>query len=119
VNKFPIRNFIPNNILSIVLLLFISCGDKREVNISQTIQFEGKIYLLDAEDPFSGILYHEYPNGQREYEGEYKNGKPNGYLIYWYDSDVKMREGKLKSGSPTGRWTYYNPDGSIKEIIDH
>jgi len=90
-----------------------------QVPISQTIQFEGKIFLLDDEEPFSGIVFNEYPNGQREYEGKYKNGIPNGMLTYWYENGVKKREGILKNGVPAGRWTYYNSDGSVKEIKDH
>ena len=90
-----------------------------QVPISQTIQFEGKIFLLDYEEPFSGIVFNEYPNGQREYEGKYKNGIPNGMLTYWYENGVKKREGILKNGVPVGRWTYYNSDGSVKEIKDH
>ena len=74
---------------------------------------------MEANDPFSGIVFNTYPNGQREYIGEYKDGKPNGLLVYWYENGVKKREGELKNGVPAGRWTYYNSDGSIKEIKDH
>ncbi len=44
---------------------------------------------------------------------------PNGTLTYYFENGLKMREGILKNGSPKGRWTYYNLDGSIKEIKDH
>ena len=116
VNKFRIWKFIPNSILSFLLLLFFACGEKPEVHISKTIQFEGKIYRLNEEEPYSGIVFNEYPNGQREYEGLYKNGKPNGNLVYWYENGSIKREGRLKNGSPIGKWTYYNRDGSIQKI---
>ena len=108
-----------NIILISIALLQFSCGKKPEIHISKTVQFEGKIYLLDSDDPFTGILFNEYSNGQREYEGSYKKGVPNGTLIYYFENGLKMREGILKNGSPVGRWTYYNSDGSIKEIKDH
>ena len=54
-----------------------------------------------------------------EYEGEYKDGQPNGLLIYWYENGQKMREGKLKNGSPIGRWKYYDQDGLLDKTIDH
>ena len=111
--------FLINIILSSIFLLQLSCGETEEVHISKTVQFEGKIYLINSDDPFSGTLFNEYSNGQREYEGSYKKGVPNGMLIYYFDNGFKMREGRLKNGSPKGRWTYYNSDGSIKEIIDH
>ena len=110
---------IPNIIFYLFLILFIACSEKPEIHISKTVQFEGKIYLLDSEDPFTGILFNEYSNGQHEYEGSYKKGVPNGTLIYYFENGLKMREGILKNGSPAGRWTYYNSDGSIKEIKDH
>ena len=74
---------------------------------------------MNAEEPFSGIVFNEYPDGQREYEGLYKNGKPNGNLVYWYENGSIKREGRLKNGSPIGRWTYYNLDGSIEKTTDH
>ena len=108
-----------NIILISIALLQFSCSEKLESHISKTVQFEGKIYLLDSDDPFTGILFNEYSNGQREYEGNYKKGVPNGILIYYFENGLKMREGILKNGSPAGRWTYYNSDGSTKEIKDH
>ena len=119
VNKFRIRKFIPNSILYFIILLFISCGEKPEVDIINTVQFEGKIYRLNEEEPFSGIVFNEYPDGQREYEGLYKHGKPNGNLVYWYENGSIKREGRLKNGSPIGRWIYYNLDGSIEKTTNH
>ena len=110
---------IPNIIFYLFLILFIACSEKPEIHISKTVQFEGKIYLLNSDDPFTGILFNEYSNGQREYEGYYKNGVPSGKLTYYFDYGSKMREGVLKNGSPAGQWIYYNSDGSINEIIDH
>ena len=96
-----------------------SCGEKIEIDISNTIIFDGKLFEIDNEKPFSGVVFNTYPNGQREYQGEYKNGKPNGLLVYWYESGQKMRAGELKKGSPTGRWKYYNKEGSLTKTIDH
>ena len=81
--------------------------------------FEGKIYEMDKEKPFSGMVYNTYPDGQKEYEGEYYSGKPNGLLRYWYKNGNKMREGKLKDGVPVGKWTTYKDDGSIQQAIEY
>ena len=89
------------------------------MHIAQTIMFEGKLYLADSKDPFSGIIYNTYPNGQREYTGEYKDGKPSGLLVYWYENGNKMREGRLQAGTPIGRWIIYKENGLIQETIDH
>ena len=119
VNKFPILKFVSNSIFLTVLLLHFSCGDKIEVHISQTIMFEGRLYKMDSKDPFSGIVYNTYPDGLREYEGEYKDGKPNGLLTYWYNNGNIMREGRLKDGMPIRRWITYKEDGTVQNIMDH
>ena len=102
-----------------IALLQFSCAEKPEIHISKTILYEGKLYEIDAENPFSGMVFNTYPDGQREYEGEYKEGKPNGLLMYWFKNGNKMREGKLKDGMPVGRWITYKDDGSVQETMDH
>ena len=74
---------------------------------------------MDSKDPFSGIVYNTYPDGLREYEGEYKDGKPNGLLTYWYNNGNIMREGRLKDGMPIRRWITYKEDGTVQNIMDH
>lgn len=108
-----------NNSLIFCFILFFACSQTEEMNIDRTIQFEGKLYKLNSEDPFTGIIYNNYSNGQREFQGHYVKGVPNGKLIYFFDNGLKMREGDLKNGVPKGRWTYYNIDGSIKKIEDN
>ena len=119
INKFNICKFLINSILISILLFQFSCGEKIEIDISNTIIFDGQLFEIDNDKPFSGVVFNTYPNGQREYEGKYKNGKPNGSLVYWYESGNKMREGKLKNGSPVGRWKYFNQEGSLTKTIDH
>ena len=106
---------IQNIVLSSCIALQLSCGDQREISIKEAIQFEGKMYLLNEDDPFSGIIYDLYDNGHREYEGHYKDGKPNGPLINYYENGNIKRKGSLKNGIPSGVWTYYKLDGSIEK----
>ena len=116
-NKFHILKFYKINILFSIFLLCISCTELSDIHIENAIMFEGRIYKKDEKSPFSGFVYNLYSNGQLEYKGKYKDGKPNGNLIYWYDNGQKMREGKLKDGVPVGQWDYFNSDGSHKKII--
>lgn len=109
-------------LFNLVVLIFLcaSCSKKdNEVHLSETIIFEGELFQLESNDPYSGIVYNTYLNGKREYEGKYINGRPNGSLIYWYQSGNKMRHGELKDGIPIGRWNYYNEDGSLNKYIDY
>ena len=101
------------------MLFGYSCSKKLDVDITKTLVFDGKLYEMDKDLPFSGVIYNTYASGKREYEGVYVKGRPNGLLIYWYENGQKMREGKLKNGSPIGRWEYYNQDGLLNKTIDH
>ena len=112
--------FIINSILSFILLFILSCdGEQIELHISNTVMFSGKLYKIDENKPFSGIVYNTYQNGQREYSGEYKNGIPNGSLVYWHNNGKKMREGELKDGKPFGRWVIFDDAGNIKKYIEN
>lgn len=35
---------------------------------------------------------------------------------FWYDDDQKEWEGKYKNGKPEGRWTYWNESGVIYPV---
>ena len=118
VNKFRICKLYINRILVAFIFLY-GCGENQNVHLSDTVIFEGKLYKMDSEKPFSGLVYNTYSNGKREYEGEYKHGKPNGLLLYWYEDGALMRKGKLKNGSPIGLWKYYYRDGTIEKTINY
>ena len=113
------KSFLKTIIKLIFLIIFFSCNDPIEIHISNTIIFEGKLFQLNSDTPYTGSVFNTYPNGQREYLGHYKNGRPNGKLIYWYKNGNKKREGKLQDGIPIGTWTIYNQNGSINETITH
>ena len=34
--------------------------------------FEGKLFEMDKDQPFSGLVFNTYPDGQKEYEGKYE-----------------------------------------------
>ena len=112
--------FLQINYIFIIIIFFIfSCGNKEKIHISKTIIFEENLYKIDDEAPFSGFVYNNYDSGEIEYKGEYNEGKPNGWLIYWFVNGNKMREGKLKNGSPIGLWKYYNDDGTLDKKIQY
>ena len=57
-------------------------------------------------------LFHE--NGQKQSEGEYKNGKQNGHWIGWYANGQKSKEGGFKNGKQEGLWTSWYENGRKK-----
>ena len=48
--------------------------------------FEGKLYELNSDKPFSGMVFNTYPSGSREYEGDYKNVEQHFNLAIVSDS---------------------------------
>jgi antitoxin component YwqK of YwqJK toxin-antitoxin module len=48
-------------------------------------------------------FWHE--NGQKEAEGNFKDGKADGLQTGWYENGQKQREGNFKDGKEDGVWT--------------
>ena len=53
--------------------------------------------------------WHE--NGQKRYEGSYKDGKMDGKWTNWYDNGQKKNEGSHKDGYSNGKWTGWYSNG--------
>jgi antitoxin component YwqK of YwqJK toxin-antitoxin module len=47
------------------------------------------------------------------------DGYKNGLLTSWYPNGQKEYEGTFKDGYRLGKWTYYNEDGSLNEVVEH
>ena len=84
-------------ILSIVCLMFAVVGYSEK--ITDTIQQRnGLTYIPNETTPFTGIYIRTYPNGQKQKEINYKDGKKEGLTINWYENGQKESEGNYKDG---------------------
>ena len=119
INKFYLMRFINNYIFFFLILFIVCCSEVKKVHISNTIMFSGKLYELNESEPFNGIVFNTYEEGEIAYEGLYKNGLPDGKLIYWFKNGMVKREGNLKQGVPVGRWTEYEIDGTLEKQVDY
>lgn len=54
-----------------------------------------------------------YPDGILKFEGNYKNGKPNGYGRFFFQSGRLQYEGMWANGNYHGEGTLYDEDGNI------
>ena len=45
--------------------------------------------------------------------------KAEGPWVSYYDNGQKKEEGMYKNGFEVGKWTFYNEDGSVKEVKEH
>ena len=59
-----------------------------------------------------GVNTEWYENGNKKYEGHFKNGKENGFVVKWSDSGEKIYEKKfLDVNDPRCLgWAYFTLD---------
>jgi len=55
----------------------------------------------------------DYPKGQLEYEGNYKEGKEEGVHKQWHQDGQLYSEGNYKEGKQEGLWEWWYQNGSI------
>ena len=59
----------------------------------------------------NGIHTTYYENGQKEYEGFYKDGELDGLYTTWYDNGQKKKEVNFKEGKEDGLETQWFKNG--------
>jgi len=94
-----------------LVLLLVSCADEREV--PQLEERNGLMYEPNKEEPYTGKHVTYYENEQKKGEGNYKEGKLDGFVTLWYENGQKQREGNTKEGKHDGLWTYWDKNGNI------
>lgn len=110
----------------------------------KTYQGQYTYFSNETNQPYTGILYAKYPNGNYLSRQEFKNGIGNGTWTNYYENGhiseqgtyVDNRvEGAIKKYYDTGilksegiyrewrirvgEWKYYDAEGQLKEIINH
>ncbi len=127
-NKNEVSNDLIRNILSINGVTGIFLGkDFLSVNKKENINWEDLKHIVIS-------FINEYYADGKEWKGEQKDEKYNGQGIYTHPNGLKYIGewkdgkfiGKIESegntdfwGSYDGKWTYYNEDGSIKEVKEY
>ena len=59
---------------------------------------DGLYYKAGDPAPYNGSAVLTYANGQRKFEGFFKNGLRDGTCVAWYANRKKQREGKFQDG---------------------
>ena len=104
----------------IILLfsLFISINSYGG-NFKESICFETDeqniVFLPNETDAYTGQYLCKYDNGQKEKEGNYKDGKLDGKWTWWNKNGQKVRQKNYKNGKLDGKlieWFQFN--GQIK-----
>ena len=103
---------VPANKLSKEDNEFISSLDKPEGVNSEELEYrEGFYYLLDSDTPYTGNSFTLWKNGQKQVEGNYKDGKPDGLWLKWHKNGQKRSEENWKDGKPNGLWVNWHENG--------
>ena len=59
------------------------------VNENELEERESIFYLKGSDTPYTGKYYSLHPNGQKEVEGHYKDGKTHGPMVFWHKNGQK------------------------------
>ena len=72
------------------------------VNYDELEEREGIRYLKGSDTPYTGKAYSLYPNGRKDQEILYENGKRHGMYVMWHEHGKKNAEGNHKNGKLNG-----------------
>jgi len=71
---------------------------------------DGLYYKAGEPEPFTGSAVLTHANGQRKFEGFFKNGLRDGTCVAWYANGKKQREGKFQGGQFYEGFVYWYYD---------
>ena len=91
-------------------LLLGGCGEKT-VNVEELEEREGIYYLLDSDTPYTGKSFGSHQNGQKYFEGKYKDGLREGLWVSWHENGQKKSEVNYKDGKWDGLLTTWHKNG--------
>jgi len=98
-------------ILFISLILITGC--EKTIDFEKLQERNGVYYEVNSDKPFTGKVSSKYDNGQKEREGNTREGKEDGLWTWWYENGQKEKEGNTKEGKEDGLWTYWNENGNV------
>jgi uncharacterized protein len=91
----------------------------RLMNVSEYSSYDGtKTFDKGTLKDGFGTRITYYVNGQKESEGTYKSGKPDGLWIFYHENGRKASEGTMIDGKKEGPWRYYNSAGRLEDLIN-
>ena len=106
-------------LLSLLVISSSLLGAEPKVVSFDKIQYRIKdgselAYIPNQETPFTGKAVDFYKNGQKEKEGNYKDGKAYGLMTVWYENGQKKWEGNYKDGLNEGLATKWYENGQME-----
>ena len=98
---------ITTALITTALMLVVGCS--KPINAEKLIEEDGLKYHPDTKELYSGDVFKNYLGGKTEFEGSYKDGKPDGLWTEWFRDGQKEEEGTYKDGKEieVTRWAYH------------
>ena len=87
---------------------------KDPVNGETLIDRSGLLYEVNGQKPYTGDVFELHKDGSRKSSGSLKGGRYNGLIISWYENGQKRFEGTYKDGEFISSKSW-NEDGSVRE----
>ena len=66
-----------------------------------------------------GLRNKFFPDGVKEFEAKYENGKESGEFTIWFNNGIKNIFGKFHKGLKNGTWYKFYKSGSKKEFVNY
>jgi uncharacterized protein len=77
------------------------------------------VFGQTGSNPQNGYQVFRYPNGTISSEGQFKNGKPEGFWKSYYVTSVKKSEGKYSNFQLDSVWVFFDQTGDTLEKINY
>ena len=115
------------------LMLVVGCGsDSIKLDINNLIDRGGLMYAPNDDEPFTGIVFDFYENGEKKLDGNYRKGLMNGKWTYYHENGQIHAQGRFIDGDGgfpfsipdslnipplngrSGRWSFWYENGQKK-----
>jgi antitoxin component YwqK of YwqJK toxin-antitoxin module len=104
------KRYIPLLALLLASLLY----PQTKMDINNLIDRGGLLYAPNNDKPYSGSVFDFHENGQKKFNGRYRNGIKNGKWKWWNEDGVIDSTGSYKNGLMHGQWKFYFSNGNLE-----
>ena len=95
-----------------IFSFFISIGfPQSRVNINVLIEYDGKMYKPDENEPYTGKVFDEWENWQTKEEGLYRDGHKSGLWKSWDENEQLIAKGIYRDNLKHGVWIEWHING--------
>ena len=98
-------------LFTLFTFLLLSSPTWAEHKGTELLKRDGLFYYPSHKEPVNGRVVVRYENGQKHFEGTYKDGRRDGLWIEWWENGQKRGEGTYKDGRADGPWKSWCGNG--------